>query len=140
MRMPCMPGLREGLVATMLLLVVGCGSTSESQQVADRFMQAYYTQMNVAEAAALSIGAAHTKLEGELVTLQGVPPDTSGRPRLSVSLAGNPVTTATTATYVYRVAADTSDVGVVTTTLGLTNEAGTWRVSSFEEQESPSGS
>jgi hypothetical protein len=126
--------------ATLALLAISCGTSPEPQRVADTFMETYDTRANVADAVPLCTGAARTKLEGELAALQGVPRDAADRPRISFALADDPTLSATAATYVYRVTAHTADVGVVTTTLGLTNEGGHWLVASVQESEAPPAS
>lgn len=101
-------------------------------------MDLYYTRMSVGEAVKLCSGAARTRLEGELRSLQGVPPDApAGEPRVTFSLTANTNATPTEATYTYRVTAHTADVGQVVAALTLTNEGGHWLVTSFSEGEGP---
>jgi hypothetical protein len=130
------------LVATLALAAASCAKpSSPSREVADRFMELYYAQMNVAEAAKLCSGAARIKLEGELKLLQGVPPDPpSGEPRVSFSLTESSTPTPGEATYTYRVTAHTADVGTVTAALTVSDEGDRWLITSFTERESPAPS
>jgi hypothetical protein len=126
------------VVAMLALTATRCTKPPASREVADRFMDIYYSRMNVAEAVELCSGAARTKLEGELRAMQGVPPDApSGEPRVRFSLTASTNPTPTEATYTYRVTARTSDVGKVVATLGLTSAGGRWIVTSFSESEGP---
>jgi type 1 fimbria pilin len=94
--------------------------------------------MNVAEALKLCGGAARTRLEGELRSLQGVPPDAPGEePRVTFDLTAGTKPTPTQATYTYRVTARTADVGKVAAALTLTHEGGRWLVTSFSEGNEP---
>jgi hypothetical protein len=120
----------------LALAATGCTRAPASQEVADRFMDLYYARANVAEAVKLCSGTARTRLEGELRAIQGVRPDAAGgEPRITFSLGAADSSSATQATYAYRVTAHTSDIGIVATTLGLRKENGRWSVSSFEENE-----
>jgi hypothetical protein len=123
------------VVAALALVACGCGTTPEPQRAAERFMESYYAQSNVAEAVTLCAGSARTRLEGELAAIQGVPTGAADQPRISFALAGDPTVSATAATYTYRVTAHTADVGVVTATLGLSHEGGRWLVTSLAENE-----
>ena len=124
------------LTATFILATVSCTQPSESREVADHFMDLYYAQTNVAEAAKLCNGPALTKLQGELQAIKGMAPDASaGKPHVSFSLTASTNPTESQATYTYRVTANTSDVGPVTTTLILANEGGHWLVNLFHESE-----
>jgi type 1 fimbria pilin len=123
------------LSAVLVLTATSCAKPSESQQVADSFMDLYYTRMSVGEAVKLCRGAARTRLEGELRSLQGVPPDApAGEPRVTFSLTASTNPTPTEATYTYRVTAHTADVGQVVAALTLTNEGGHWLVTSLSEE------
>ena len=124
------------VVAVLALTATRCTEPPASREVADRFMELYYSRMNVAEAVKLCSGAARTKLENELRAIQGVPPDApSGEPRVRFSLTTSANPTPSQATYTYRVTARTSDVGKVVATLGLTSEGGRWLVTAFSESE-----
>jgi hypothetical protein len=126
------------ILALVILAATSCTKTSKPQEVADRFMDLYYSRKNMAEAVKLCSGAARTKLEGQLQAIKGVPPDpAAGEPGVTFSLTASTSPTPSQATYTYRVTAHTSDVGNVVATLTLANEDGRWTVTSFSEQEGP---
>jgi hypothetical protein len=119
----------------LVLAASSCAQPSASQQVADRFMELYYTGSNVAEAAKLSAGAARTRLESELRALQGVAPDPPGdEPRVSFRLTASATESPARATYTYTVTAHTADVEPVVAKLTLADEGGRWLVTEFVEQ------
>ncbi len=127
------------VVAALALVGAACSrQPSASRAVADRFMELYYGQANVAEAVKLCSGAARTRLEGELQAIQGVKPDSdANKPRITFDLTGSTAPSATQATYHYRVTAHTADVGPVATTLTLAEDGGQWHVTSVNEAEGP---
>lgn len=130
---------RALVLATVIAAASGCSTPSASQEAADRFMDLYYHQANVAEAVKLCTGAAKTRLDGELQAIAGVKPDSgANKPPVGVRLLSSSTPSADRATYVYRVDARTADVGQITTTLSLVAENGRWLVSSLAEaQASP---
>jgi hypothetical protein len=114
-----------------------CAGAPESRRVADRFVQLYYAESNVADALKLSTGAARTKLEAELAAMQGMAPAAaSDKPHVGFRLASESVTSATQATYAYEVDARTSDVHSLTATLVLSDAGGQWLVTSLAETRS----
>jgi hypothetical protein len=124
----------------LIFTVASCTKTStdKSREVADRFIDLYYAQMNMAEAAKLCSGAARTELEDRLRAIKGVAPDQpAGEPRVTFALSVSTNPTPTRATYTYKVTAHTSDVGNVVATLTVTEEGGRWAVTSFNETEGP---
>jgi hypothetical protein len=118
------------------LLGAACGGQpSESRRVADQFTDLYYTHAKVADAAALTSGAARTRLQGELAAIKGVPADAAAdRPRVALKLVSEDASP-TAATYVYNVDPQTAGIGPLAATVGLANEGGTWRVVTLEEKE-----
>jgi hypothetical protein len=130
--------LQVGCAFVLILAATSCHKTSTSRQLADRFMELYYAQKSVAEAARLCAGAARTKLEAELRAIQGVRPDPSvDEPRVTFSLTASANPTATQATYTYLVTPHTSGIGNVVATLMLTDEGGHWLVTSLKEDHRP---
>jgi hypothetical protein len=111
-----------------------CGAAPESRRAADRFMQLYYGEANVADAVKLCTSAAKAKLEAELAAMQGMAPAAaSEKPHVGFRLASETVTSATQATYTYEVDARTSDMHSLSTTLVLSGGGGQWLVTSFAE-------
>ena len=125
------------VVSTALaLLAARCSKPSESREVADRFMELYYTRTSVADAAKFCSGAARTKLEGELRALQGVARDAAANePRVTFKLTASANPSPTQATYTYRVTAHTADVGQPLAVLTVSDEDGHWHVTTFNERE-----
>ena len=120
------------LVVSLLPLLAMCTGAPESRRVADRFMELYYGQSDVAAAVKLSTGAAKAKLEGELAALQGMAPVAAAdKPhvgfRLSSENAG-----AAQATYVYAIDARAAGDSL-TATVVLSSDGGQWLVTSLVE-------
>jgi hypothetical protein len=135
---PRQPRWALALSSAIMLATTCCTKPSPSREVADRFMELYYARMSVAEAAALCSGSARARLDGELRSIRGVPPDApAGEPRVSFRLTASTNPTPTQATYTYDVTSHTSDVGPVVAALTVTDEGGRWLVTSFSEHESP---
>ena len=127
------------LFACVLIGLLGAacsGGSSESRQVADKFTDLYYTHARLADAAALTSGAAQTRLQGELAAVKGVPADAAAdKPRVTLKLVSENAASPTSATYVYNVDPQTAGIGPLAATVGLANEGGTWRVVTLEEKE-----
>jgi hypothetical protein len=84
--------MRGGILATLCIavMILGCSRNNNAQGVADQFMQAYYVQIDQAQALEYSTGLAHERLRQEL---QQVAPLRRGnnleqaRPKVSYTLA-----------------------------------------------------
>jgi hypothetical protein len=84
--------MRGGILATLCIavMILGCSRNNSAQGVADQFMQAYYVQIDQAQALEFSTGLAHERLRQEL---QQVAPLRRGnnleqaRPKVSYTLA-----------------------------------------------------
>jgi hypothetical protein len=84
--------MRGGILATLCIAVMllGCSRNNSAQGVADQFMQAYYVQIDQAQALQFSTGLARERLRQEL---QQVAPLRRGnnleqaRPKVSYTLA-----------------------------------------------------
>ena len=84
--------MRGGILGAlcMAIALLGCSRSDSAQGVADQFMQAYYVQIDQAQALELSSGLAHERLRQELQ--QVAPLRRSGsldqaRPKASYTLA-----------------------------------------------------
>ena len=133
-RMTSSVRLRRALVVSLLPLLAMCTGAPESRRVADRFMELYYGQSNVAEAVKLSTGAAKAKLEGELAAIRGMAPVAAADEphvgfRLSSSNAGT-----TQATYAYTIDARADGDSLIATVV-LSSDGGQWLVTSLVENE-----
>jgi len=126
--------LRRPLVVSLLPLLAMCTGAPESRRVADRFMELYYGQSDVAEAVKLSTGAAKAKLEGELAALQGMAPVAAAdKPHVGFRLSsGNAGTTQ--ATYAYAIDARAAGDSL-TATVVLSSDGGQWLVTSLVEYD-----
>ncbi len=84
--------MRGGILGALCIAMAlfGCSRSDSAQGVADQFMQAYYVQIDQAQALELSSGLAHERLRQEL---QQVAPLRRGgsleqaRPKVSYTLA-----------------------------------------------------
>ena len=84
--------MRGGILGAVCIAMalLGCSRSDSAQGVADQFMQAYYVQIDQAQALELSSGLAHERLRQEL---QQVAPLRRGssleqaRPKVSYTLA-----------------------------------------------------
>src|SRR4030095_1931566 len=84
--------MRGRILATVCIAIMslGCSRNNSAQGVADQFMQAYYVQIDQAQALEFSTGLAHERLRQEL---QQVAPLRRGnnleqaRPKVSYTLA-----------------------------------------------------
>ena len=77
-------------VLCIAIAIIGCSRSNSAQGVAERFVQAYYVQIDQAQALEFTIGLAHERLRQEL---QQVAPLRRGssleqaRPKVSYTLA-----------------------------------------------------
>ena len=124
-----------------MVMAGGCQKSkpaSDPRQVADRFMDLYYAQMNMAEAIKLCGGDARKKLRAQLDAVKGVQPDKpAGEPRVTFEVTASDKPSSTEASYTYRVTAHTSDVAPIVVQLSLSAQKERWRVSSISESKSP---
>ncbi len=83
--------MRRGIIGAFLIAIafLGCSPSNSAQAVADRFVQAYYVQIDQAQALEYTTGLAHERLRQEL---QRVAPLRRGsnleqaRPKVSYAL------------------------------------------------------
>jgi hypothetical protein len=126
------------LVAAVAMHTGGCRQASESQRVAEAFMQLYYGEASAAQAVKLCTGEAEQQLRHEIQAIQGVAPDTGAdRPTVTYTLISQTDATPTSQTYVYKVVPHTADIGSLTATIGLVQRNGRWLVASLTEKHSP---
>jgi len=127
---------------TITAAAAGCTKATESQKVADQFMDIYYVQISVKDALPLSSGLAKEKLNGQLQLMQGAGPEPAAdKPRVTWGLiASKTEEKATEATYVYKVDAHVEDVGKRLVYVKLRKEGGKWLVTQFMEDDAPPSS
>ena len=94
----------------------------------------------MAEAVKLCSGDARKKLRSQIEAVKGVKADTpAGEPKVTVELTASEKPSSTEASYTYRVTAHTSDIAPIVAQLGLSEQKGRWRISSFSETKTPKG-
>ena len=128
---------RRFLLSLMIPFTVSaCGPKTESEQVAKKFMEAYYVKMDPKAAAEMSSGLAAEKLAQQLALLQGVAPDTgSDKPQVDVRLTSTgPAASGDDASFIYEVHSNAQDIGGRKVFVKLRQEGGKWRVSQFTEE------
>src|SRR5262245_60739497 len=129
------PSRSGWMLICLLTAAIACGRSSESRRVADQFMDLYYVHARVADALGLTTGAARTRLNDELTAIKGVKPDTGAdQPRVTLHLVSENVASPTQATYVYDVDPETSGIGPLVATVGLSRQDSTWRVVTLDEK------
>ena len=127
---------RRFLLSLMIPFTVSaCGPKTESEQVAKKFMDAYYVRMDPKAAAEMSSGLAAEKLAHQLALLQGVAPDKgSDKPQVDFRLSSTGPAAADEASYIYEVHSNAQDIGGRKVFVKLRQEGGKWRVSQFTEE------
>jgi hypothetical protein len=132
-------GFLLSLIVPLTLAQTACSSRSPSEQVADKFMDAYYVKFSVAEALPLSADLAKEKLQGQLQLLQGAggSDPAQDKPQVSYKLINRGAGSADTATYVYEIHAQVQDLGKRMVFVKLRNEGGQWLVTQFTENDAP---
>ncbi|MGH7947896.1 MAG: hypothetical protein ACREQF_01540 [Candidatus Binataceae bacterium] len=121
----------------LLLLAAGCTSGNTPSAAADRFIDAYYVTINLAQAAKVSRGLALDKINQEIALTKGQTIDAATRkPSVHYKLQSrrdedNAIT------FIYKARFDVPDAGTFERNLMITtrNEGGTWIVSNFSEFE-----
>lgn len=113
-----------------------CGPKNEAEQVAKKFMDAYYVQMDPKSAAEVSSGLAAEKLQQQLALLQGVPPDTGkDKPQVDFRLTSTPASGAVDeASYIFEVHSNAQDIGGRKVFVKVRQDSGKWKVSQFTEE------
>jgi transposase len=84
--------MRSGTLSTLCLVlaILGCSASESAQRVADRFVQAYYVQIDQAQALDFTTGLARERLHQELQRVASLRRGTSleqARPQVSYTLA-----------------------------------------------------
>ena len=79
-----------GAASCIAILILGCSRNNSAQGVADQFMQAYYVQIDQAQALEFATGLAHERLRQELQQVTPLRRGTNleqARPKVSYTLA-----------------------------------------------------
>jgi hypothetical protein len=132
----------DGWRALSLVVVVAtvtmCGDPSKSRRAADRFLDLYYVQDQVAEAAQLCTGDAKARLDTEMQIMRGVPRPAAGeRPVPTIRRQREEIRSAGHASYVYRVQLASPSATRLFARLDMIEEGGRWLVAKLDEKERP---
>lgn len=132
-------GFLLSLIVPFTLSAQACSSESPAQKVADRFIEAYYVQLDVKEAVQFTEGLAKEKLEQQLKLMvgDGGPEPASGRPRVTYALTEKQHPTADSAIYVYSINTHMEDIGKRTVFVKLRREGNQWIITQYTEDDSP---
>jgi hypothetical protein len=118
-----------------LFSIAACGKpTPPSEAVAKRFMDAYYVQINLPEAAKDCSGLALERVNSSIQLTQGVKPDSgNNKPKISYKLIEGK-SDADEASYFFELKISPDGISPITQRTRLTvrkMEAGDWKVTQF---------
>lgn len=132
-------GFFLSLIVPLTLAQASCHPAAESQKIAEKFMDAYYVRLSVAEALPLTADLAKEKTEGQLKLLQeaGGPDATQDRPRVTYKLIDRMTAATDTATYIFEVRTHMEDVGKRMVFVKLRKEGKNWVITQFSEEDAP---
>jgi hypothetical protein len=131
-------GFLLSLIVPLTLAPTACSPSSPSQQAAEKFMEAYYVQLNVPGALPLTEGLAKEKLQGQIQLLQGAggPDPAQDKPQISYKLINHNAEDPHTATFVYEVRTNQKEVGKRMVFVKVRHEAGDrWVITQFTEND-----
>lgn len=124
------------LLLSLAMLPVACSNVpSDGRSIAEKFMQAYFAQDNVAAATELASGSAKFKLDKawQRIKVSGLKEPAQDKPRVDITLVETSPIDADTAGYTYRVVSSASGVQPITVKLRLTKAGKSWTVNEFEQ-------
>ena len=111
-----------------------CAKQPASEQVAKKFMEAYYVRIDLKGADQLSMGLAKEKLDHQIQLLDGQGLGKSADiPNVDINLVSTPSNTPDETTFIYQVIPHVADVGKRSVFVKLRKEDGQWKVSQFIE-------
>ena len=125
---------RDFLLGLMVPLTIGaCAAKSESQDVARKFIDAYYVRINLADARTFAVDLASEKIQHQIELTSGLPPPASANaPQVEYRLVSEEPSPGSAA-YVFEVKPQVSDVGARKVFVKLREEGGQWKVTQFSE-------
>jgi hypothetical protein len=132
-------GFLLSLIVPLTLAQASCQSHSPSQQAAEKFMDAYYVRLNVAEALPLTADLAKEKLQGQIQLLQeaGGPDAAQNKPQVNYRLISHNLSAPDEATCMFEVHSQVKDLGKRMVFLKLRNEGNQWVITQFTENDAP---
>ncbi len=124
------------IVAASLCTAALAGG-ADSATVANQFIRAYFQDDNMAEAVKLASGAAKARLESELQQIKAVGSKEAAKdqPVVTTERVQMQPVSADEQLYVYRVVSQVAGVEPISAHLTLRKEGGTWKVSTFVQDE-----
>ncbi len=123
------------LLGTTMLSVACSNAPTDRRSVAEKFMQTYFAQDNVAGAAELASGKTKVRLDEvwRQIEASGLKEPAKDKPSVDITLVeANPIN-ADAVGYIYRVVSSVPGVQPITVKLHLTKEGESWKVSEFEQ-------
>ncbi len=123
------------LVVAVALLLAACARPPAPEEVAAKFVQAYFVKSDMAGAVKLASGNAKAKLAAILQQIQaaGAHEPAKDQPHVTATLAEQQPISAGAVAFVYRVESDVPGIQPITATLRLTQEGNAWYVSDFSQ-------
>lgn len=129
-------GLRCLILLGAAMLTVACSNApTDSGSVAEKFMQAYFAQDNVAAAAELASGKTKSRLDdvSRQIEASGLKEPAKDKPSVDITLVEANQINAGAVGYIYRVVSSAPAVQPITVKMRLTKEGESWKVSEFEQ-------
>jgi hypothetical protein len=124
------------LLAVALLVLAGCASDDPARAAADRFVDAYYVEIDLPEAREEAAGLARAKVERNMKLLEGMAPlDEVARPRVYYRFLEQQGTTRGRRGFLYEltISFDGGDQVQRRTVVTVGEEGGSWHAVNFQE-------
>ena len=126
-------------VVAVSLLLPACSKDVDSETVAFDFVQLYFVEDNVAEAAKLTSGSAQEKLEQTLreINSMDAKEPAKDKPLVKATMLEMQPLSQDEVMYRYRITSDveTQGMGPVAATLWISKQGNAWRVSKLTQDE-----
>jgi len=124
------------------LTMSACSKQPEPERVANKFMNAYYVQIDLKEAQQLSGGLAKEKISQQVALLDGTSTGTApgagaNAPSVTYKLISQQSPSPDEAIYIFEVDPHVQDIGHRKVFVKLRQETGKWTVSQFTEEDQP---
>lgn len=131
-------GFLLSLVMPFTIAAAACTKATDSQKVAEQFIDRYYVAFSVKEAAALTTGLAKEKMADQLKLLTDAGTEApSGEPRVTYSLVSSQSSSPEEATYVFKIDVHRKDVGKRMVFVRVRKEGEKWLVTQYTENDAP---
>lgn len=131
------------LTLVLPLTMSACAKPSEAERVAQKFMDAYYVQIDLKAAEQLSSGPAQERLSHQVQLLDGTSTGTSpgaaaNAPSVTYKLVSQETPGAGESVYIFEVNPHVQAIGQRKVFVKMREAGGKWTVSQFTEQDQPS--